>query len=101
MFKEKVDDRWYSKTRKEDHYVLVGELEMVYLDHTTLERGAGAEIADGLHKYAKNEMSFGDQLRAIGADSTAVNTEKKWCHSFVRMSFETSIAMVCMQFTCK
>ena len=55
LLKEKVDDRWYSKTRKEDHYVLVGEPEMVYLDHITLERGTGAEIADGLNKYVKNE----------------------------------------------
>ena len=77
LFKEKVDDRWYSKTRKEDHYVLVGEPEMVYLDHITLERGTGAEIADGLYKYVKNEMSCGDKLRAIGADSTAVNTGNK------------------------
>ena len=49
MFKEKVDDTWYSKTKKEAHYVLVGEPEMVYLDHNTLERGTGAEIADGLY----------------------------------------------------
>ena len=53
LFKKKVDDRCYSKTRKEDHYVLVGEIEMVYLDHITLERGTGAEIADGLYKYVK------------------------------------------------
>ena len=77
LFKEKVDDRWYSKTRKEDYYVLVGELEMVYSDHITLERGTGAEIADGLYKYVKNEISCGDKLRAIGADSTAVNTGNK------------------------
>ena len=75
--KEKVDDRWYSKTRKEDHYVLVGEPEMVYLDHSTLERGTGAEIADGLYKYVTKEMSFGGKLRAIGADSAAVNTGNK------------------------
>ena len=37
LFKEKVDDRWYSKTRQEDHYVLVGEPEMVYLDHILLK----------------------------------------------------------------
>ena len=77
LFKEKVDDRWYSKTRKEDHYVLVGEPKMVYLDHITFERGTGAEIVDGLHKYVKNEMSFGDKLGAIGADSIAVNTGNK------------------------
>ena len=28
------------------------------------------------YKYVINEMSFGDKLRAIGADSTAVNTGK-------------------------
>ena len=77
LFKEKVDDRWYSKTRKEDYYVLVGELEMVYLDHITLERGTGAEIADGLYKYVQNEISCGDKLRALGADSTAVTQETK------------------------
>ena len=47
---------------------------MVYLDHITLERRTGAEIADGLYKYVKKEMSYGDKLRAIGADNTAVNT---------------------------
>ena len=77
LFKEKVDNRWYSKTRKEDYYVLVGQPEMVYLDHFTLERRTGAEIADGLYKYVKSEMSCGDKLRAIGADSTAVNTRNK------------------------
>ena len=77
LFKEKADHRWYSKTRKEDYYVLVGELEMVYFDHITLERGTGAEIADGLCKYVKNEISCGDKLNAIGADSTAVNTGNK------------------------
>ena len=68
---------WKTTTRKEDHYVLVGEPELVYLDHITLERGTGIEIADGLYKYVKNEMSFGDKLRTIGADSTAVNTGNK------------------------
>ena len=77
LFKAKVDNRWYSKTRKEDHYVLVGEPEMVYLGHITLERGTGAEIADGLYKYEKNKISFGDKLEAVGADSTAVNTGNK------------------------
>ena len=77
LFKEKVDDRWYSKTRNEDHYVLVGEPKMVYLDYITLERGTGAEIADGLYKYVKKEMSFGDKLRATGADGTAINTGNK------------------------
>ena len=77
LFKEKVDDRWCSKTRKEDYYVLVGEPEMVYLDHIILESGTGAEIADGLYKYVKNEISCDDKLRAIGADSTAVNTGNK------------------------
>ena len=62
LFKEKVDDRYYSKTRKEDHCVLVGEPEMVYLDHITLERGTGAEIADRLYKYVKKDKSFGDKL---------------------------------------
>ena len=70
LFKEKVDDRWYSKTRKEDHYILVGESAMVYLDHITLERGTGAEITDGLYKHVKNEIFFGDKLRAVGADSS-------------------------------
>ena len=55
LFKEKVDDTWYNKTKKEDHYVLVGEPEMIYLDHNSLERGTGAEITDGLYKYVKNE----------------------------------------------
>ena len=77
LFKEKIEDRWYSKTRKEDHYVLVGEPEMVYLDDITLERGTGAEIADRLSKYVKNEMFCGDKIRAIRADSTAVNTGNK------------------------
>ena len=72
MFKEKVDDRWYCKTRKEDRYALVGEPEIVYLDYITLDRGTSAEIADGLHKNVKNKMSFGEKLRPIGADSTAV-----------------------------
>ena len=76
LFKEKVDDTWYSKTKKEDHYVLVGEPEMVYLDHNTLERGTGAEIADGLYKYVKNEKSY-DKLRPIGADNIAVNRGNK------------------------
>ena len=89
-------------TRKKDHYALVGEPEMLYLDHITLERGTGAEIADGLYKYVKNEMSFGDKLRVIEAVSTAVNTGKqKRCHSFVKMSFDTSIALVYMHFTCE
>ena len=77
LFKEKVDNRWYSKRRKEDHYVLVGEPEIVYLDHITLERGTGAEIAGGLYKYVKKEMLFGDKLRATGVDSTAANTGNK------------------------
>ena len=38
LCKEKVDDRWYSKRRKEDHYVLVGEPEMVYLNHRAGQR---------------------------------------------------------------
>ena len=50
---------------------------MVYLDHITLERETGAEIADGLYKYVKKEMSFEYTLRVIGADSTAVNTGNK------------------------
>ena len=54
LFKEKVDDRWYSKIRKEDHYVLVSEPKMEYLDHITLESGTAAEIADGFYKYVKN-----------------------------------------------
>ena len=56
LFKEKVDDRWYSKTKKEDQYVLVGDSKMVYLDHITLERGTGAEIADGLYKCGKRNV---------------------------------------------
>ena len=72
-----MDDRWYSKARKEEHCVLVGEPEMVYLDHITLARGTDAEIADGLYKYVKNKMFFGDKLKAIGAEGTAVNTGNK------------------------
>ena len=72
LFKEKVDDTLYSKTKKEDHYVLVSEPEMVYLDHNTLS----AEIADGLYKYVKNKKSC-DKFRANGADNTAVNIGNK------------------------
>ena len=50
---------------------------MVYLDHITLERGTGAEIADRLYKSVKKEKSFGDKLIANEADRTAVNTENK------------------------
>ena len=37
---QRVDDRWYSNARKENQYVLVGEPEIVHLDHVTLERGS-------------------------------------------------------------
>ena len=103
LFKEKVDDRWYSKTRKEDHYVLVGEPEMVYLDHTTLEKGAGAKIADRLSKYVKNEMFCSDKIRAIGADSTAVNTgnKKRAIYLLECHLKRASHWFIIMQFTCK
>ena len=65
------------KQDKKTTIVLVGEPEMVYLAHITLERGTGAKIAEGLCKYVKNKMSLGDKLRTIGADSTAVNTKNK------------------------
>ena len=43
---------------------MAGEPEMVCLDHITLERGTGAEIADGFYKYVKNDVSFGDKLKS-------------------------------------
>jgi hypothetical protein len=71
--KEQKGSKWYSSKKVEDHYVLVGEPETVYLRHITLERGTGTAIADGLHA-AVDEMGILDKIRAVGADSTAVNT---------------------------
>ena len=76
LVKEKVEDKWYSSKRREDHYVVIGEPGTIYLDHLTLQHGTGTAIADGLENAIK-AMGIAENLVAIGADSTAVNTEHK------------------------
>lgn len=44
LVKEKSGSKWYSTTRLDDHYVLVGEPRTLYLRHITLEQGTGAAM---------------------------------------------------------
>jgi len=73
LVKEYIEGKWYGDKQTEDHYVLIGEPGTSYLSHITLERGTAACIADGLHR-AIEEMGITDNIKAVGADSTPVNT---------------------------
>ena len=73
LTKQKIDGKWYSTTKLEDHYVIIGEPGTFYLRHVTVERGTGATIAAALHDVMK-ELGILENICAVGADSTAVNT---------------------------
>jgi hypothetical protein len=76
LVKEKQGSKWYSSKKLEDHYVLVGEPGTVYLQHITVDRGTGQAIANGLHG-AVTDMGIVDNIMAVEADSTPVNTGPK------------------------
>ena len=76
LVREKRGDKWYSMKKIEEHCVMIGEPGTFYLCHLTLERGAGSAIADSIHS-AIEQMGITDKIMAVGADSTAVNTEHR------------------------
>ena len=76
LTKNEKGNKWYGAKEIQDHYVLVGEPGTFYLDHLTIERGTGAGIADGLMKWLV-ENDIKNEIKAVGADSTATNTGYK------------------------
>ena len=63
--KKKKGKKWYGAKEIQDHYVFVREPGTFYLDHITIEQGTGAE----------NDIK--DEIKAVGADSTATNSGYK------------------------
>ena len=83
MVKERSGRKWVSKRKIEEHIVIIGEPETMYLNHITLENCCGSGIAKGLFEFL-NGASLRNSILAIGSDSTNTNTGKKRCNSLLR-----------------
>jgi hypothetical protein len=73
LIKVSKNDKWYSDTAIEDHYVLVAEPGGDYITHVTPISGKSTDIANSILTTIR-EIGSTDTIRAIGCDSTNTNT---------------------------
>ena len=58
-------------------YVLLGEPGSIYLDHITVTQETGSKISEGIRNSAEEMGLELQSIKAIGVDSTAVNTGRR------------------------
>lgn len=71
---EKIDGINYRKFKQEEHISLISEPGGQYIGHVTTKSGTAHEIKKSIVKYIEDERMAIEDLVAIGADGTAVNT---------------------------
>ena len=76
---EKVDEEYTRQTEMvQDHYVVTDATRESYVGEFTPQSGSGPGVGQGLVDFVDGQEGLsGDDLEAIGGDSTAVNTGNK------------------------
>jgi len=69
LIKTKVEDKWYSDTTVEDHYVVVVEPGGEYLTHVTTTSGKSSDIANSILTVIRDQSAT-ETIIAVGCDCT-------------------------------
>ena len=70
-----VNGNYHRQTVIEEHYVIVGEPNGVYLSHVMPEDGTGYKIATSVYSAIK-DTALEQRLKIVGSDGTAIMTGK-------------------------
>jgi hypothetical protein len=73
LVQNKIDGRYHQFQQIEEHYVLIGEPDSVYIGHITPISGKAESICGSIIEFFQNENISLDNLIAIGCDGTNVN----------------------------
>ena len=71
----KVNGNYHCQTVIEEHYVIVGEPNGLFLLHVMPEDGTGYKIATSVYSVIKN-TPLKQKLKIVGSDGTTVMTDK-------------------------
>lgn len=96
MTKTKREQKWYSDTTVDDHYVLVVEPGRDYLTHVTPTSGKSTDIANSILTVIRDQNAT-DTITAVGCDSTNTNTG---CKAGVICQMELSLGRPLNWFIC-
>lgn len=96
LMKVKVNDRWYSDKKSEEHCVVLTEPGGEYLTHTIPSSSKATDIATSIMDVM-NDRNITDDVVVIGCDSTNINTG---CVGGVITCLENSLRRPLQRFIC-
>lgn len=71
---DKVNNKCFRRTAKEEHYSIIQEPGSIYVGHVSPTTGTSKDIASALLDFLKESNFLLDELDVIGCDGTVTNT---------------------------
>lgn len=71
---DKVNNKCFRRTAKEEHFSIIQEPGSIYVGHVSPTTGTSKDIASALLDFLKESNFLLDELDVIGCDGTVTNT---------------------------
>jgi hypothetical protein len=71
---DKINQKCFRRTVKEEHYSIIKEPGSIYIGHVSPTTGTAKEIANAILDHLKSSNILLDELDVIGCDGTVTNT---------------------------